>query len=207
MDTEYRSLGTIDNIGEGRIVEGYAVRFNEPSKILCEPHKGATQVFREIILPGAITEELILRSDIFARIDHRKDIVLARCKNGEGSLQLEIREDGLYYMFEAPHTQWGDELLEHIKRGEICESSFGFRMPIPESYEYEEWKRENGELIRTVKKITCLTDVSAVYNPAYSTTTCSKRCQEIVDGVQVIDSQLDSQMCEVDELCKNILDL
>ena len=92
---------------ESRIVEGYAVRFNEPS---------ADMGFIETILPGAITEETIRKSDIFARLDHREDTVLARSRFGNGSLILELRNDGLFYTFEAPHTQIGDELSLYLPK-------------------------------------------------------------------------------------------
>ena len=67
-----------------------------------------------------------MQSDIYARLNHREDTVLARSRYGEGTLHLELRNDGLFYSFEAPHTAAGDELLEHIKRGEISTSSFAF---------------------------------------------------------------------------------
>ena len=67
-------------------------------------------------------------SDVFARMNHSDDYVLARSKKGEGSLVLELRDDGVYYAFEAPNTEKGNELLEHIKRGEITASSFAFRV-------------------------------------------------------------------------------
>ena len=74
-------------------------------------------------------------SDVFARMNHSDDYVLARSKKGEGSLILELRDDGVYYMFEAPNTEKGNELLEHIKRGEITASSFAFRVAKEEGAE------------------------------------------------------------------------
>ena len=55
------NLRSIDGQEESRIVEGYAVRFNEPSE---------NMGFIETILPEAITEDTIKRSDIFAKFNH-----------------------------------------------------------------------------------------------------------------------------------------
>lgn len=166
MMKQYRSFnGTIfKDDGENRLVSGYAVRFNEPSQNIG---------FYETIDKGALTEDVIKRSDIYARLNHREDTVLARSRYGEGSLHLELRDDGLFYSFEAPHTAAGDELLEHIKRGEICTSSFAFT--IAEDSESERWYKEDGKLKRTVKKILRLFDVSPTFEGAYLTTSCYSR--------------------------------
>ena len=174
---------------ESRIVEGYAVRFNEPS---------ADMGFIETILPGAITEETIRKSDIFARLDHREDTVLARSRFGNGSLILELRNDGLFYTFEAPHTQIGDELLEHIKRGEMDSSSFAFSLPA--DGKGDKWTQKEGKFYRTISKIDRLYDVSCVWTPAYPTTSCSTRAQEVLDAAKELNDKLDSMMREVEEL-------
>lgn len=166
METkQFRSFnGTVGTDRENRKVCGYAVRFNEESQNLG---------FYETILPSAITEEVIKNSDIYARLNHREDTVLARSRYGEGSLKLELRSDGLYYEFEAPHTQAGDELLEHIDRGEISTSSFAFS--ISEDNVAERWYKEEGKLKREVRKIDRLYDVSPTFEGAYLTTSCYSR--------------------------------
>ena len=83
--------------------------------------------FVETIAPSAIDLETIKRSDVFAYLNHDVNRgVLARCKYGVGSLDLTLKDDGLYYRFQAPRTQLGDELLEYLSRGEINTSSFAF---------------------------------------------------------------------------------
>lgn len=162
---QYRSFnGTISSEEESRKVCGYAIRFNETSQNLG---------FYETIDRGAISEDTILNSDIYARLNHREDTVLARSRYGEGSLHLELREDGLYYEFEAPHTAIGDELLEHIKRGEISTSSFAFT--VAQEEKSERWYKEDGQLKRTVYKIDRLYDVSPTFEGAYLTTSCYSR--------------------------------
>ncbi len=94
----------------GRTVSGYAVRFESES---------VNMGFVEIIHRGAITEDTIKASDVFALLNHNENTVLARSNRGVGSLTLTVDKDGVFYEFEAPMTEHGNELLEHIKRGEI----------------------------------------------------------------------------------------
>ena len=145
-----------------RKIEGYAIVFNSLSHDL-----GG---FKEIIKPEAI-EGVLERCCILALLNHDESRgILARYKNGEGSLELTVDEKGLKYRFEAPHTQLGDELVEGIKRGDITTSSFAFTIA------EEEWSQnENGEHIRTIKKFDQLFDISPVYREAYGDTTVALR--------------------------------
>ena len=77
---------------ESRTVYGKAISFDTPSNDMG---------FIEVIHRGAITQELLDNSDVFARMNHSDEYVLARCKNGKGSLMLELRDDGVYYMFDS----------------------------------------------------------------------------------------------------------
>ena len=152
----------------GRTVSGYAVRFETES---------VNMGFVEIIKRGAITEKTIKTSDVFALLNHNENTVLARSNHGVGSLTLTVDNDGVYYEFEAPNTANGDELLEHIKRGEISQSSFAFTVSNEDGA--ETWtKRSDGVIVRQINKIARLYDISPVYQPAYESTTCSKRALE-----------------------------
>lgn len=189
---EFRCFnGTIERSKEdSRIVEGYAVRFNEPSQNIG---------FFETIDKGAITEDTIKQSDIYARLNHREDTVLARSRYGEGTLSLSLTDEGLYYRFEAPHTAAGDELLEHIKRGEISTSSFAFTVADDKS---ERWYKEDGQLKRTIYKIDRLYDVSPTFEGAYLSTSCysrdkGKAMQELSEKV---DKKMDYYRKEIDQL-------
>lgn len=173
-DIEIRNYGNIENFdAESRTISGYALKFDTPSQYMG---------FYETISRSAIDEETIKNSDIFALFNHDEDKVLARSRYGEGSLKLELREDGLYYEFEAPNTQWGDEVIEHLKRGEIFGSSFAFMLPLDSTGDKREYDA-NGVLNRTIIKIERLFDVSPVFEPAYLATTCSKRTLQILEDM------------------------
>ena len=148
--------------GDSRTVKGRAVVFNAWSEDL-----GG---FREKIAPGAL-DGVIERSDIFALLDHRRDRgILGRSKRGDQvSLRLNVTDAGLDYEFEAPETALGNELLSCLERGEIDGSSFAFTVL------EDQWERVGDEYQRTITKIDELYDVSPVYSPAYSQTTCDLR--------------------------------
>lgn len=174
---EYRSM---EDGSESRKVAGCAVKFDSDSQDMG---------FIERILRGAITQDVIDNSDIYARIDHREDVVLARSNHGKGSLKLELREDGLYYEFDAPHTAHGDELLEHLKRGEIATSSFAFSLPMDDTA-CERWYKDGELLRRDISKIDRIYDVSPVYNPAYLETSAERRKLDALNALPSYDSLL-----------------
>ena len=158
---EYRSFRIEKREQGSRTVSGYGSVFNSQSEDLG---------FIETIAPNAITEETIKRSDVFATLNHDMDKILARCKYGSGSLELKCDDKGLYYRFDAPNTDLGDELLEHLNRGEIDSSSFAFTV------KRDEWKKgDDGKHYRTILEIDQLFDVSPVYCSAYPEAICQKR--------------------------------
>lgn len=150
--------------GDSRKVEGYAALFGTPSDRLD---------FEETIEKGAF-DGVIERSDVMALLNHSLSRgILARCRQGEGSLSLVIDDKGLKYTFEAPHTALGDELVENLKRGEISESSFCFDV------EKDHWEKlADGTWKRSILQVGNLYDVSPVYTAAYSKTSVNLRGRE-----------------------------
>ena len=105
-----------------RTIEGYAIVFGVESKILSDYWDN----YREIIEPGAITEERLKSMDIKMTMYHNREKILARSTKGEGTLKLSVDEVGVHYEFEAPNTVDGDTALELVKRGDLQGSSFMF---------------------------------------------------------------------------------
>lgn len=162
---EIRSSSDIGVLEDSRTVTGYASVFNVRSNPLAGKMNGTDVVFTEIILTGAF-DGLIDRSDVVACFNHETDNgILARSKNGTGSLSLEIDDFGLKYTFDLPNTQQGDMILESLKRGDIDSSSFAFIV----QQGGEVWSKEvDGSYTRTINKIGKLMDVSIVVRPAYN---------------------------------------
>ena len=171
----------------GRTVSGYAIRFNEDS---------AFMGFTERISPSALPASMLENADIFAYFNHDWSKVLARTPN---SLKLDLRSDGLYYEFEAPNTQDGNDLLEHIKRGEMYGTSFAFSLP--EDGSGEVWtKQEDGTYIREIIMFDALYEISPVYTPAYPTTSVSARCLEYVRNTEQTQNMNEDDKVKQDEL-------
>jgi len=117
--------------------------------------------FYEFIERGAFTPELINSSDVRALINHDPNLILAR--NTSGTLNLTADERGLKYEFEMPETSYGKDLAISMKRGDITQSSFAFTVA------EDDWSTDDeGNNIRTIKKIDRLYDVSPVTYPAYN---------------------------------------
>lgn len=165
------------------IIEGQAVIYESWSRDL-----GG---FTEIIRSGAITQELVDNSDVVANINHDSNQLVARWNRGKGTLKLDLREDGLWFSFEAPPTERGKELLWNIRNGNLFECSFAFSLP--NNNTCERWYREDGGLKREITQIGGLYDVSIVTIAAYPATSVDNR--EKID-VEMITRSLDEKEAE-----------
>lgn len=177
-----------------RLVSGYAVIFDTWSHDLG---------FYEKILKGAITEDTIKRSDVICKLNHDDQKVLARSKYGEGSLILEVDDKGLKYTFEAPKTQYGDELLEYLRRGDITGSSFAFTIEEDEfSYQWPFDKDADPVLCREVIKVDKLFDVSPVFTPAYEATSVQNKRK--LEEVELKSNEINAIMDKTIEEFQNL---
>lgn len=171
------------NDSESRHIEGYGSVFNKRSVDL-----GG---FTEIIAPGAF-DGVIENSDVKAYLDHNPSRgILARSKNGEGTLSLSIDETGLRYAFDAPNTALGDEVVEGLKRGDYSQSSFAFTV------KDQVWtKEDDGSYLRTITKIGGLYDVSIVADPAYPDTSVAVRSLDAFKESETVQGKVQEQVQE-----------
>ena len=96
--------------------------------------------------------------------------LLARFSSG--TLKLEVDEVGLRFEFAVPNTTLGNDVYELVKRGDVSQCSFEFKV------ESEAWKyAESGDELdeRTITAISELWDVSLVTYPAYEGTSVDAR--------------------------------
>jgi HK97 family phage prohead protease len=148
--------------GDSREISGTAIVFNSESQLL-----GGT--FREIIQPEAISDDL-LKGDIGLYYNHDQNAgILARSKNGKGSLKIWKDERGVHFSFNAKRTSLGEEILQSVRNGDLESCSFGFIFEPGKGYDKWE-KRSDGTYLRTVNRISNLFDFSIVINPAYKAT-------------------------------------
>lgn len=158
----------VEGGSESRTIEGYAIVFGVESRILSDYWDN----YREIIEPGAITEERLKEMDIKMTMYHNREKILARSTNGEGTLKLSVDEVGVKYSFEAPNTVDGDTALELVKRGDLSGSSFMFWTD-ERNVNYE--RRSDDIMLRRVKTIGMIYDMTIAADPAYEQTTVAAR--------------------------------
>ena len=163
-DIERRAFGAnieLRAAEDGQKIVGYAAVFNSYSEDL-----GG---FRERIAAGAFAN--VLENDVRALFNHESDIVLGRTKSG--TLTLEEDETGLRVEITPPDTQAARDVMELLKRGDVDQMSFAFRVG------KDMWTKNEDETIeRTITEIASLYDVSVVTYPAYPDTSAAVRSLE-----------------------------
>jgi len=156
-----------DAQGESRTITGTAIVFDAESEVLDD----WGYRFREVIKPEACTMEFLNSQDIKMNMLHDRDLTLARCNKGTGSLRLSVDDKGVNFEFEAPKCDIGDRCLEMVRRGDYSGCSFEFW---PEDYDVEE--REGGKDVKiTHKKFRALTALTIGMDPAYKQTSVNAR--------------------------------
>lgn len=188
--------------GESRRVEGRPIVFGVRSRNLT-PWSSYRDVY-EVLEPGCLTNELLLRSDIVLNINHSTKVtdILGRCRNGKGTLDIGLRESYVEAGCDLPNTNCANDTLELIKRGDISGMSFAFEDDEEDSengVSYEKVGVENGReiWIRHVKRIIAIRDVAIVTNPAYEQTSVATR--EMGDNILKQIDALSEKTREVDE--------
>lgn len=154
---------------QSRTIEGYAIVFGQESRLLVD----YWEKYREIIEPGAVTAEDLKGFDIKMTMYHNREKILARSNKGEGTLNLSVDEVGVKYSFEAPNTPDGDTALELVRRGDLSGSSFKYWTDESNNVSYE--KTDDGVLLRHVKKVSQIYDMTIAADPAYTQTNVTAR--------------------------------
>lgn len=165
MDKELRTFNNCEvraqSDEDGKTsISGYGAVFNSRSNDL-----GG---FVEVIMPGAFDD--VMQDDARALFNHDPMYVLGRNKV---TMSLSVDERGLHYHIpEVPNSQTiRDLVVEPMRRGDINQSSFAFRVA-PNG---DEWKEEEGTIVRYINKVARLYDVSPVTYPAYDAATSTVR--------------------------------
>lgn len=173
--TDLRVREAKEGEAESRTITGYSILFNVPSAPLWDD---GDEEAREIIAPGAVTKEFLDGCDIKFTMFHDRQLILARSKNGVGTLTYGVDDKGVYFEFDAPNTVDGDKALELVRRGDIRGCSFMFTTYYYDSaYVARDVQRVNGKTIitYTVNVITGIYDFTLAADPAYPDTNCELR--------------------------------
>ena len=155
MEQEIRQFSVELRSDEGsRTIEGRAIPFN-----VWSPNR---EGFREMISPEAV-KGVIENSDIKMLYNHNASQgFLARSNKGKGKLKIDVRDDGVWFTFEAKKDNTSNYVLERIQSGELNETSFAFTVD-GESWE----KAADGVYERTITKFRALYDFSVVDSSYY----------------------------------------
>ena len=147
--------------GQPPRLAGYAAVFDSLSENL-----GG---FREKIAPGAFDQ--VLNDDVRALVNHDPNLILGRTISG--TLKISLDNRGLFYEIDVPDTAFARDLMQSVKRGDVSQSSFAFRV------EDDRWDEDDdGRYIRTIKKVKRLYDVSPVTYSAYPDTDVATRAMQ-----------------------------
>lgn len=141
--------------GGKRTLSGHAAVFDKPSV----KFPGG---WREYVRAGAFAES-IAQDDVRALWNHNSDVVLGRKK--PGTLRLKEDKQGLAVEIDLPDTQAGKDAEVSVKRGDVSQMSFAFRVPSGGDRWFEEEEEERRELLKVQ-----LFEVSPVTFPAYPDT-------------------------------------
>ena len=148
------------------IVEGYATTFNEPYELW----RDSDYVFLEQVDGQAFAETDM--SDVIMQYDH-EGRVFARTSNG--TLRLSVDNHGLRVTADLGGTEIGRQLYSEIRGGYTDKMSFGFTVDADERLVQEDRETGTVTVLRTIKRVGKLFDVSAVSLPANSATVISAR--------------------------------
>lgn len=159
--------------GAGERFSGHAAVFNVLSVELFG--------FYERIAATAFDDALDGKNDVRFLINHDSNLVLARNKFGEGTLDLSKDDEGLITEADLPDTSFARDVAESLRRNDVDQMSFGFRT-LEDTWEEEELDLvdANGETkkilipVRTLERVE-LFDVSVVTFPAYPDTDAGLR--------------------------------
>ena len=181
MNAKKREVRTIDcqlavreaaegQESESRTITGRAIVFNAESEVIDD----WGERFREVILPEAVTMEFLNTQDVKMNMLHERELTIARCNKGQGSMRMAVDEQGVTFQFEAPRCDIGDRCLEMVRRGDYSGCSFEF---YPKDYEVERTKGADGkdEVIIRHKSFEFLSALTIGMDPAYRQTTVNAR--------------------------------
>lgn len=169
LTTRHYNLEIRADNTESGIIEGVPIVFERETII----NEWSGQ-FKEIIDRNALKKTDFKDVRLFVNHDTNK-ITLARSKNGKGTMQLSIEDDGLHMKAELDieNNVEARSLYSAVKRGDMDGMSFMFRI------DGEEWKDLDKDVpTRRITSISVVHEVSVVNFPAYQQTSVNARSAE-----------------------------
>lgn len=157
-------------------VEGYASVFNQTTDL------GA---FTESIGQEAFND--VMNDDVRMLFNHDPNFPLARSRNGEGTLEMKIDENGVFFSFPVGSQTYAKDLHESIQRGDVDEASFAFTV------QEDEWEERDGKPHRHITRLGQLIDLSVCTYGAYQQTEVMVRSLPEIPLEQTNNTELDEE--------------
>ena len=167
---------------DSRTIEGYVLKFGVRSVLL----RDWWNPYYEILEPGCVTREMLDKCNIPLTMFHDRELVIARSKNGKGTLSYTVDGLGTQFNADVARTADGDKALELVRRGDLDGCSFVYSTDEmdPEAVTYEASGEKDADgndiLLRHVWRIDSITDFTLTGNAAYEQTEVVAR--EAPDG-------------------------
>lgn len=146
----------------GVTLRGYAVRFNSVYDMGWFTEEVSPQAFQNADM-----------KDVRVLKNHDANQVLGRTKSG--TARVGVDSLGLWYEVDLPDSPDGENMRVSAERGDIDQSSWGFRMAIGG----DRWEKRNGKQHRTLVDVAIVYDASPVTFPANPDTSVARRSMEI----------------------------
>jgi HK97 family phage prohead protease len=169
LTTRHYNLKIRADNTESGIIEGVPIVFERETII-----NDWSGQFKEIIDRNALQKTDLKDVRLFVNHDTNK-ITLARSKNGKGTMQLSIEDDGLHMKAELDieNNVEAKSLYSAVKRGDMDGMSFMFRI------DGEQWIDLDKDVpTRRITSISVVHEVSVVNFPAYQQTSVNARSAE-----------------------------
>jgi len=136
-----------------KTIEGYALLFNSPSKDL-----GG---FVEVIDPKALDNVNLSNVIMLDQHDYSKPLASVKA----GTLKLDVDDKGLHFVATLDDSvSYANDAYQNVKSGNV--DSMSFRFDVDDNGD-EFTQDDQGKVVRTIKQVKDLFEVSTVTIPAY----------------------------------------
>lgn len=182
-----------------RYVSGYAIVFEQYSKPIYDD-------WVEIISRNALANTDM--SDVVMCVDHSREVgdILARSRNGQGTLAISVDDHGVAFRFLVPDTTTGADLVALLERGDITECSFAFIVR-RDQWTYDQPFGDRLRDVRRIEDIATLLDLSIVVNGQYPQTSVGVDERAAVSAIRAEKRETTPQLRMSVALAKAICDL
>jgi HK97 family phage prohead protease len=167
MDLEIRAAKTAVTL-HGRQLIGLAAPYSTPTQI-----RSASGEFTEILEPGCFDKAIDDPAlDCTCNVNHDDAMILGRTANN--TLKIGTDHRGLNFSVELSNDPYAEHIYQEVKRGTYGGCSFAFKLTEGD----DTWSERSGKVVRHIRNVSKLFDVSVVARPYYPGTEVDARINQ-----------------------------